>query len=153
MDHSLKNWAVPKLLLISAIWLGTGATQVDTFDFPSTEARDRFTQLISELRCPKCQNINLTGSDAPIAMDLRTTVHRLIVEGKNDDEIREFLQSRYGDFILYDPPFKPSTWLLWLFPVVLLGIGVFVVLRVGRRPETVSIDEAERNRLNEIKQG
>ena len=89
--------------------------------------------MIDEFRCPKCLNTNLSGSDAPIAKDLRGTVHRLIVEEDySDQEIRDFLQARYGDFVLYNPPFKPGTWLLWLAPVVFSVLGLWVLIRVIR---------------------
>ena len=86
----------------------------------------------------------------PIAMDLRRTVYRLLtVEHYEDDEIRSYLQERYGDFVLYDPPFKPSTWVLWLAPVAFGLISVFVLLRVLRQApaEPLSVSETERLRV------
>ena len=77
----------------------------------------RYRALTEEFRCPKCLNTNLAGSDAPIAADLRATVHRLILEGATDQAIRDYLQARYGDFVLYDPPVRRDTLLLWIAPV------------------------------------
>jgi cytochrome c-type biogenesis protein CcmH len=126
----------------------SAATPVDIFEFESAAQESRYRALIDEFRCPKCLNTNLSGSDAPIAQDLRRTVHRLLVEdGLSDQQIRDFLQQRYGDFVLYDPPFRPGTYVLWLAPVVFLLIGAFVLFRVVRQPprdRTLSEDEQER---------
>ncbi|MCZ6854495.1 MAG: cytochrome c-type biogenesis protein CcmH, partial [Gammaproteobacteria bacterium] len=93
----------------------------------------------------------LSGSDAPIAMDLRRTVYRLLTdEGLTDDEIRNYLQERYGDFVLYDPPFKPSTWVLWLAPVGFVFISAFVLLRVLRQSPAEPLSESEAERLRVI---
>ncbi|MEQ8859351.1 MAG: cytochrome c-type biogenesis protein CcmH [Pseudomonadales bacterium] len=122
-----------------------GASPVDLYEFDDAAQQARYRALIAELRCPKCLNTNLAGSDAPIAQDLRRTVHRLItVEGMSDGEIRGYLQARYGDFVLYDPPFRPDTWVLWLAPAGLLLIGLVVLLRMLRRPPAppLSADEA-----------
>ena len=81
------------------------ASTVDTFNFDSSAHELRYRGLIAQIRCPKCQNVNIAGSDAPIAKDLRVTVHRLLGEGKSDSQILEFLQDRYGDFcLLYTSP-------------------------------------------------
>jgi cytochrome c-type biogenesis protein CcmH len=139
------------LLLASFAWT---AGQVDVYDFPSAEAEARYRALIDEFRCPKCLNTNLSGSDAPIAQDLRRTVHRLIVEeGLSDREIREYLQARYGDFVLYDPPFKPGTWLLWLGPAAFGVIGLLVLLRILRPAAPVQLSEADQARVKDILEG
>ncbi|BBI67003.1 hypothetical protein PKHYL_11940 [Psychrobacter sp. KH172YL61] len=76
----------------------------------------QYRGLISEeLRCPKCQNQNLAASDAPIAQDLKQKVYDLVKDGRSDAEIRAYMQERYGDFISYKPPVRPSTWILWFF--------------------------------------
>ncbi|MCB1683640.1 MAG: cytochrome c-type biogenesis protein CcmH [Pseudomonadales bacterium] len=128
-----------------------GAGPVDALEFPSGELEARYRTLIDEFRCPKCLNTNLSGSDAPIAHDLRMTVHRLlVVEGLSDQEVRDFLQSRYGDFVLYDPPFKPSTWLLWLSPFGFLLLGAWALRRMLRQPAADQLSGAERDRLASI---
>ena len=88
------------------------------------------------MRCPKCQNQNLAGSDAPIAADLRKQLHRQITEGRSDTEIQQYMLERYGDFILYRPRFTVNTALLWLFPALMLVVGGSVwwfQLRANRR--------------------
>ncbi len=92
----------------------------------------RLIAISEELRCLVCQNESLAGSRADLAMDLRRELRTLIKQGKTDAEIREFMVSRYGDFVLYRPPVKPTTWLLWAAPFGLMGAGLvalFVYLR------------------------
>jgi len=109
------------------------ASTVDTFNFDSSAHEVRYRGLIAQIRCPKCQNVNIAGSDAPIAKDLRVTVHRLLGEGKSDSQILEFLQDRYGDFVLYDPPVRANTLLLWLLPGLGFLATVLVVFKLARR--------------------
>jgi cytochrome c-type biogenesis protein CcmH len=96
----------------------------------------------ADLRCLVCQNQTLADSNAPLAEDLRREVRGLAVAGKSDDEIRAFLVARYGDFVLYKPPVKGVTWLLWFGPFALLLLGGVVWLAVVRRskgaPQTVA---------------
>jgi cytochrome c-type biogenesis protein CcmH len=92
----------------------------------------RLVTIAEELRCLVCQNESLAGSRADLAEDLRREVRGLIKQGKTDQEVKDFLVSRYGDFVLYQPPVKPTTWLLWGGPFLLLiagVIGLFVYLR------------------------
>ena len=99
----------------------------------------RLKRLESELRCLVCQNQTLADSDAPLAVDLRREIRGLATAGRSDDEIRTFLVDRYSDFVLYSPPFKPITVLLWVGPFALLAAGAltwWVVLR-GRRKDAV----------------
>ena len=145
----LRRAAIVFLLLASG--LAAGAGPVDVYDFPDPAAEARYRALIAEFRCPKCLNTNLAGSDAPIAKDLRRAVHRLVVvEGRSDAEIREFLQSRYGDFVLYDPPFRFDTSILWLAPGILLLLGLAALFRVLRQPPPPSLSQADAKRLREI---
>lgn len=110
----------------------------------------RLTVLAEELRCLVCQNESLAESRADLAQDLRREVRGLIKEGKTDEEIRDFLVSRYGDFVLYRPPVKSTTWLLWAGPFVLLAAGVAALIAFLRRrgvqlaPAELSEDEKTR---------
>ena len=138
---------LPRLLLALAFAACLGASAIDAFDFADAETAARYQHLIASLRCPKCLNESLASSAAPIAVDLRRTVRRLIEEGRSDADIRAHLQARYGDFVLYDPPFKPSTWLLWLSPLALAGVAGTVLYRVARnRAAPASTDERTRAR-------
>lgn len=105
---------------------------------PQTEAR--MLAISEELRCLVCQNESLAASHAELAEDLRREVRSLIKQGKTDPEIMEFLVARYGDFVRYRPPMKPTTWLLWFGPFLLLGGGVYGLVsflrrRAGQAPE------------------
>jgi len=93
----------------------------------------RLIIIAEELRCLVCQNESLAGSRAELAQDLRREVRTLIRAGKSDAEIKEFLVSRYGDFVLYRPPVKPTTWLLWFGPLLLLIGAAWVLINIIRR--------------------
>ena len=93
----------------------------------------RMIAISEEMRCLVCQNESLASSRADLALDLRRELRELIKAGKSDDEIRTFMVSRYGDFVLYRPPVKPTTWLLWSCPFVLLIAGIILLLAHLRR--------------------
>jgi cytochrome c-type biogenesis protein CcmH len=95
----------------------------------------RLITIAEELRCLVCQNESLAGSRADLAQDLRREVRTLIKSGKSDAEIKEYLVNRYGDFVLYRPPVKPTTWLLWFGPLLLLLGAVWVLFNVIRRSQ------------------
>jgi cytochrome c-type biogenesis protein CcmH len=106
----------------------------------------RLKHLEADLRCLVCQNQTLADSDAPLAADLRREIRELAVAGRSDDDIRAFLVARYGDFVLYQPPLKPVTWLLWIGPFALLALGAIVwwsVLRRRARPTTLEAPSAQ----------
>ena len=93
----------------------------------------RFHALAAELRCVQCQNQSLADSNAQIAQDLRREVLQLMQQGHDDAQIKQFLVARYGEFVLYQPPLQPGTWLLWGGPLLMLGAGALVVLGIVRR--------------------
>ena len=101
--------------------------------FTDPEQEARYQQLTVELRCLVCQNQNLADSDAPLAQDLRREIYEMMQAGRTDDEIKQFLIDRYGDFVLYMPPVKSNTLVLWLMPAVLLIGGALVVMIVVRK--------------------
>lgn len=112
--------------------------------FESQEQQDRFDQLTKELRCLVCQNQNLADSDAQLAHDLRREVHDLLLTGRNNDEIKQFLVDRYGDFVLYRPPVQTNTYLLWIAPLILLLIGAWILrASIGQRSEMLAADSTD----------
>lgn len=135
-----------------AVALGLqAASPVDVFQFPDEALEARYRSLIAEFRCPKCLNTNLAGSDAPIARDLRVTVHRLLTqEAYSDDEVRAFLQARYGDFVLYDPPLRPGTYLLWFGPIGFIALGLVLVAYRLSHQKAVRLSTADQARLQTI---
>ncbi|GAC1375808.1 MAG: cytochrome c-type biogenesis protein CcmH [Aquirhabdus sp.] len=136
------------LLSTSIIW----AADAD-LTFESTAQETQYRTLIDEFRCPKCQNANLAGSDAPIAQDLKHKTYELVKQGQSNEQIRTYMISRYGDFISYKPPIKRSTWLLWFAPplILLLSlIGWFVRMRARRATTTAPLSAEESWRLNQV---
>lgn len=118
------------------------ALAVDTgqaFDDPVLQAR--YEKLIGEVRCLVCQNQTIKDSNAFLAQDLRREIRRLIEEGKTDAEIGEFLVDRYGEFALYRPRMSGKTILLWLSPLLLIGVGGYVVTRVIRGRMALPLDD------------
>jgi len=114
--------------------VGFTATPVDVYEFKTEEQETRYRTLIAQIRCPKCLNTNIAGSDATSAQTLRAAVHRLVVtEGKSNEEVLAFMRDRYGDFVLYDPPLNASTWIVWWLPVVIGLIGLLAVIRILKR--------------------
>ncbi|MDX1379599.1 MAG: cytochrome c-type biogenesis protein [Xanthomonadales bacterium] len=107
-------------------------------EFASAEDEQRYRELLTEFRCPKCQNQALSDSDAPLAQDLRRQIAAQVREGRSDVEIQNYLVSRYSDFVLYRPPVQGNTWLLWVGPFVLLMTGAAVlVVAVRRRARSI----------------
>lgn len=117
-------------------------------ELPSPEIAQRLKKLESELRCLVCQNQTLAESPAGLAGDLRREVRSLIGQGKTDDQIKSYLQARYGDFVLYNPPIDPKTYLLWFGPFALLGGGAILVWRVARRRQLVAQEAASPGSIN-----
>ncbi len=99
----------------------------------SAEHDQRADKLAHGLRCLVCQNQTLAESNAPLAQDMRNLIRGQLADGKTDAQIMRFFEDRYGDFVRYDPPFKPVTWLLWLGPFALLALGFLVLVRTLKR--------------------
>ncbi len=119
--------------LFTALLACFTASQIALAQAPLTpEQSIRYEALLNELRCLVCQNQNLAESNAPLAEDLRREVRAQIAQGKNAAEVKQYLTARYGDFVLYRPPFKPRTWLLWLGPAVLLLLASLLAWRIFR---------------------
>jgi cytochrome c-type biogenesis protein CcmH len=128
----MRALTIALLLAVSAVALAIDPEPA--FSDPAMQAR--YEKLTRELRCLVCQNQTIADSNAGLAQDLRREVRELMVAGKTDQEIDDFLTDRYGDFVLYNPPVKPRTYLLWAAPalLVVLGMGaaVTVVMRRAR---------------------
>jgi cytochrome c-type biogenesis protein CcmH len=123
-------------LFILCLLLPMAAYAIDPIAFKNDSEEARFQALAKELRCLVCQNESLADSTAGLAQDLRHDVITQMRDGKNDAEIKTYMTDRYGDFILYNPPIKPRTWLLWFGPFVLLltgGIMIAYIIR-SRKP-------------------
>jgi len=121
-------------------------------DDPITE--QRLISISEEMRCLVCQNESLAGSRSDLANDLRREIRILIKEGKSDDQIRSFMVERYGDFVLYRPPVKPVTWLLWIGPFIILGLGIAGLLMYLRRRNSsvpnVTLTDADNQKIDAL---
>lgn len=128
---------------------------IDAYPFDNDVQRDRYNALIDELRCPQCLNTNLAGSDSMIAKDLRREVHRLVLEGKSDEEILDYMYQRYGDFILYEPRVTGATLMLWFGPFVLLLLALFIGFKVARQRQQAgsSLSDEEQQAFNKLVRG
>jgi len=106
----------------------------DAYPFENEVKEVLFYSLLFELRCPKCQSSNLSGSNSPISNDLKREVYELVLEGKTGQQIKSHLVKRYGNFIIYNPPFEPATYLLWFGPFILLilaGLLIFLFRKMS----------------------
>ena len=124
----MKWIALPLLLLSMAL-----PAAIDTYEFDNNTQRKRFQQLSQELRCPKCQNQNLAGSNSAIASDLRDKLYQMVRSGQSTAEIKTYMVERYGEFVLYKPSMNSMTYALWYGPFVLLFIGLLVVVALSRK--------------------
>lgn len=143
------------IVLVFLSWAAiTHAAGFEQRQFDSDQQAAQFQQMISVLRCPKCQNQNLADSNSPIAKDLRDQVYRLQQEGKDEQAIKDFMVARYGNFVLYEPPLNRYTYALWLTPVILLLLAVVVLWRIKRQQKSAqgALSEEEQETLQELLQ-
>ncbi|NRA40695.1 MAG: cytochrome c-type biogenesis protein CcmH [Pseudomonadales bacterium] len=139
-------------LLSSAVL--SHANAIDVHQFDSSDQEQRYRQFIDELRCPKCQNQNLSGSNSPIAQDLRRELFRMVQSGEDDQAIKRFMVQRYGNFVLYEPPMDNNTFLLWMAPLILfiLALLMILVLRIrhNQQGQPQPLSDLERQQLADI---
>lgn len=151
----MKRWLAA--LMCGLALTGIAHAAIDTYEFANDAERARFRELTQELRCPKCQNQDLADSNAPIATDLRREIFRMLGEGKDNQQIIDFMVDRYGDFVRYKPALTSKTVVLWFGPLALLVGGVVVIgVIVGRRRRTAraeasdTLSAEERQRLDTL---
>lgn len=141
------------LIAVFLLLLSTSSYAVDAYQFSNPQQQADYQSLVSELRCLVCQNQTIGDSNAELAADLRRQVHEMLQQGKSKAEIQQFMIERYGDFVLYNPPLKAKTSLLWLGPVAFLVIGllsVFLLVRRKKAPPSV-ITDAETEKLAAVR--
>lgn len=123
-------------LLIASIFLfftvSTLAVKIEFHSFETPQQESLYLDLIAELRCVKCQNQNLAESNAELAKDMRGKTYEMVSDGKNREDVVNYMTARYGDFVLYKPPFKGKTLLLWFGPPLLFLLSIFMLLRIIR---------------------
>lgn len=143
-------------LLPALVFAGPNGAPKAPIVFDDPQVEQDYQELAEELRCLVCQNQNLIDSNAELADDLRREVAKMLKQGKNKQQVTEFMVNRYGDFVLYNPPVKSTTWLLWGGPFVLMFVGVFVMLKKIRarqqekQTDSTDLSEDEKQKLQDI---
>lgn len=142
------------LLIVLTLLFSFSATYaaVEIKKFDNEQQEQRYNYIIDELRCLVCQNQNIAGSNAGLAQDLRKQVHKMIMAGEDDEAIFDFMVTRYGDFVLYRPPFKASTFFLWVGPFIIFAFGLFVLIRFIRQRKKVVVAELSSTEKEKLKQ-
>ena len=129
-------------LLLSSV---ASAANVEVYKFEDPDKEKVYKQLIAELRCLVCQNQNIADSNAELAQDMRRKTYDLVSQGMNKREVADFMAQRYGDFVLYKPPFKASTAVLWVGPFILFVAAIWLMLRAirarGAENETAKLNQ------------
>lgn len=137
----MRQWIIWGTLLLA---LAANATNIEVYDFDTPKQERTYKELTTELRCLVCQNQDIADSNAELAQDMRHKVFRMLKQGKEKQEIVDFMVKRYGDFVLYKPPFEGRTLVLWVGPFVIFVLAVWLMLRVIRkarqRDRKISID-------------
>lgn len=134
---------LPIFLMANAV---ATAAPVEFNQFDNPQQESDYRALIQELRCPQCQNNNIADSNATIATDMRAKTLELLKQGKNKDEVVDYMIERYGNFVTYDPPMTPATVLLWALPIALLLFGFALIW--GRKPKSKQAVEFSQNSAN-----
>ncbi|VAW92456.1 Cytochrome c heme lyase subunit CcmL [hydrothermal vent metagenome] len=141
------------IFLFIALQLSFVHASVEFRQFDKVELEARYNVLVDELRCLVCQNQNLKDSNSDLAKDMRDKVYQMISAGKTNQQIVDFMVARYGDFVLYKPPFKTITLLLWLGPLLFLVIAMIVLFRIiKQRNQTMpsELTDAEHQRAQKL---
>ncbi|MGB5456524.1 MAG: cytochrome c-type biogenesis protein [Gammaproteobacteria bacterium] len=139
------------IILVAMMFTPAYAGPVITYDFATAEQEALFNKLSDELRCLVCQNQAISDSNADLAKDLRDEIYTMLQQGQSEDQIVEFMVARYGDFVLYRPPMKPVTWLLWFGPALALIVGFFVVMRIVNKQKQASAVEISGEDIERLK--
>jgi cytochrome c-type biogenesis protein CcmH len=130
------------IVVFASLMFTMAAFAIDTGKaFEDPEMQARYERLIAETRCVTCQNQSIKDSNAFIAADLRREIQRLMSEGKSDEEVAEFLVTRYGDFVLYRPRMAGKTMLLWIAPFAFVLFGIFALIRVLRHRMALPMED------------
>ncbi|MDG6895751.1 cytochrome c-type biogenesis protein [Volucribacter amazonae] len=111
---------------------------IDVLDFDSAQQQQDYHSLTQQLRCPQCQNNNIADSNATIAVDMRHKVLELLKQGQSKQEVVDYMVQRYGNFVSYDPPITASTLILWIAPILLIGLGILLVFKKSRHTSNPS---------------
>ena len=139
------------LLLLSIPVTGQATVETHRFDNPAQE--ERYKKLVAELRCLVCQNQNVADSNAELAYDMRRKTYEMVTAGKSENEIVDFMVTRYGDFVMYRPPLKLTTALLWFAPLLLLSIALIIVfsyLRKQKKQSSIEMTGQQQQQMRKL---
>lgn len=153
MKHFLPVFRGLIVSVVLSFALPALAVQIEFHTFENPQRERLYLDLIAELRCVKCQNQNLAESNAELARDMREKTYAMITDGKSRDDVVNYMTARYGDFVLYKPPFKSKTLLLWIGPPILLFLSLFFLLRIVRNQsnqKTEQLSDAERESVRSM---
>ena len=151
INRYLTSVSQSAILIVFVLATGTTVLADDDLSFSQTPYESRYYRLINELRCLVCQNQALADSNAELARDLRLKTHQLIESGESDESIVRFMVDRYGDFILYRPPLRMRTILLWIGPALMLALGLIIFVRTTRRThQDLTLSTGEQHRLKAL---
>jgi cytochrome c-type biogenesis protein CcmH len=162
MNRILKNVFSPAIILILFCLLsvqlqaGPRGAPKEPIVFENPQVESDYLELAEELRCLVCQNQNLIDSNAELADDLRREVAKMLKKGQTKEQVKDFMVDRYGDFVLYNPPFKAQTLLLWGGPFVLMFWGLFAMLKkikadkAENSGESLTLSDEEKEKLQDI---
>ncbi len=141
------------IFLFILLQLNSVYARIEARQFESAATEARYEVLINELRCLVCQNENLKASNADLAKDMRDKVYQMVSAGKTKQDVIDFMVARYGDFVLYNPPFKEITWLLWLGPFAFFIIAIIVLFRIVKQrnqTESIELTDGEHQRAHDL---
>jgi len=131
------------IFLFIALQLSFVHASVEFRQFDKVELEARYNVLVDELRCLVCQNQNLADSNAELAQDMRLRVYKMLNEGSSKEDVVQFMVQRYGDFVMYRPPVKKSTFLLWFGPILFFVVAGLVVASFIRRQKSESVEPVD----------
>lgn len=131
------------LILSIFLLLSPALYAVDSYTFKNEQQQQDYKDLVSELRCLVCQNQTIGDSNADLAADLRRQVYEMLQQGKNKEDVLQFMTQRYGDFVLYKPPFKATTGLLWLAPIAFVILGLIALIVIIKRKKVTQDTNSE----------
>jgi len=141
------------LLILTLLFMSQANARFETHDFATPKMESDYNVLVQELRCLVCQNQNLADSNAELAQDMRLLVYKKLSEGLSREEIVDFMVVRYGDFVMYRPPVKKSTFLLWFGPLIFFAVAALVVfsyMRKQKKEVDVAIDDQQQKKAHSL---
>jgi cytochrome c-type biogenesis protein CcmH len=132
-------------LLLLSVSAGLGVRAADSVDvygeLENPALQSRYEHITQDLRCLVCQNESIADSNVELAADLRRQVREMLIAGKSDDAIFKFMTDRYGEFVRFNPPLTPKTWLIWGAPFIMVAVGAIVIVRIARQRARLPSDD------------